>query len=143
MRVTFDSQNWQPVVRPDKFPKDPRNPNMVKINAALGDGRVKGFIVDTVATLEGIRRVDRGKYFAGHEAHRGWPRFYMIDFRSRKPLAFGSYMRRGSVWIYRQRFTTFISPSRPQKRWPAGRAALLQQCVPSKAAVSESTRSKD
>jgi hypothetical protein len=65
MRVTFDSNSWRPVVRPDKHPKDPRNADFVKINNALKHGRIKGFIVDTVATIEGIPRVDRGKYSPG------------------------------------------------------------------------------
>jgi hypothetical protein len=71
LKVTFDSNSWQPVVRPDKFPKNPRQPEFIKVNAALKDGRVIGFICDTAATLEGIPRADRGKYFARPGGHPG------------------------------------------------------------------------
>lgn len=65
MRVTFDSNVWQKVVVPEKFPADPRASDLLEINDALRDGRVHGFISETVATLEAIRKIDRGTYFSG------------------------------------------------------------------------------
>jgi hypothetical protein len=88
MRITFDSQNWQPVVRPDKFPKDPRNSDFRKINAAIKSGQIKAFIVDTVATLEGIRRVDRGKYFSGRDPHPGLAAVLRDRLKDAKDLGF-------------------------------------------------------
>ena len=65
MRVTFDSNSWQPIVFPDKFPKDPRYADFLKIQAAVRDGRIRGYISETVATLEGIKKTDRAAYFGG------------------------------------------------------------------------------
>lgn len=65
MKVTFDSNSWQPIVLPDKFPKDPRCSNFLKIQASARDGRIRGYISETVATLEGIKKIDRASYFSG------------------------------------------------------------------------------
>lgn len=65
VRVTFDSNAWQQIVRPDKYSKDPRNSDFHSIQQAIVNGEVAGFIVETVATLEGIKRADRASYLAG------------------------------------------------------------------------------
>lgn len=65
MRVTFDSNSWQPIVFPDKFPKDPRREYFRNIQASVRDGRIRGYISETVATLEGIKKIDRASYFGG------------------------------------------------------------------------------
>ncbi len=64
LRVTFDSNSWQRVVRPDSFPVDGRHLAFKELHHACRLGRVKGFISETVGTLEGIKRADRGAYFA-------------------------------------------------------------------------------
>jgi hypothetical protein len=71
LRVTFDSNTWQCVVRPDKFAKDPRHSPFLLLNKALRCGRIQGFLVDTMATLEGVPRADRGKYLASDKPHPG------------------------------------------------------------------------
>lgn len=71
LRVTFDSNTWQCVVRPDKVAKDPRHSTFLLLNRALRCGRIQGFLVDTMATLEGVRREDRGKYLASNKPHPG------------------------------------------------------------------------
>ena len=53
------------MVRPDKFPKDPRNAEFRALNQAVRDGEIAGFIVETVATLEGVKRSDRAAYLCG------------------------------------------------------------------------------
>lgn len=65
IRVTFDSNSWQPVVRPDKFAKDPRFADFLKLKGALLSGDIQGFVCETVATLEAIQKTDRGPYFSG------------------------------------------------------------------------------
>lgn len=67
MRVTFDSNAWQPVVRPDKFPKDARNADFVKLQQAVKSGATKGYIVETAVTLEAIQKPDRARYFASRK----------------------------------------------------------------------------
>ncbi len=59
VRATFDSNTWQPVVRPDKFPADQRNADFVKLQQAVKNKAILGYIVETVATLEAIKKVDR------------------------------------------------------------------------------------
>jgi hypothetical protein len=67
MRVTFDSNAWERIVVPHRYPKDPVHSDLLKVNAALQDGRVEGFISETVATLEAIPRTERGAYFASRQ----------------------------------------------------------------------------
>lgn len=64
MRVTFDTNAWQRVVCPDKFPKDPRCGDFRKIHTALKDGAIVGFICDSVATMEGVKNKDRPRFFS-------------------------------------------------------------------------------
>lgn len=71
IRATFDSNSWQQVVRPDKFPKDRRRYQLLALNRALKCGRLQGFLADVQATLEAIPRGSRGAYLAETTAHPG------------------------------------------------------------------------
>ncbi|MCC0016338.1 MAG: hypothetical protein H6878_08720 [Rhodobiaceae bacterium] len=62
MKVLFDTNCWQQVVRPQQFPKAPHHAALLALNAALKAGTIKGFISETVATLEAIRRGGRYSY---------------------------------------------------------------------------------
>lgn len=64
MNVTFDSNVFQHVVRPDKFPNDPEAGALSQINASLSNKVIFGFISETMADLEAIRRDDRANYFS-------------------------------------------------------------------------------
>lgn len=64
MIVTFDSNAWQPVVRPDKCPKDLRQGDFVRIHEAVRAGKVEARFVETVASLEAIKKADRATYLA-------------------------------------------------------------------------------
>src|SRR5262245_42826809 len=61
MLVTFDTNTIDKAVRPERHPKDPLRPDFDKVNTALKAGRLRGFVSDTVITLEGIQRADRAK----------------------------------------------------------------------------------
>ena len=65
LRVTFDSNAWQPVVRPEAFPRDPRQKVFRQINKALRSGLIAGYISETVATLEAIPKRGRTQYLSG------------------------------------------------------------------------------
>ena len=65
MNVTFDANTIRRTVLPDVFSKDPHHAAFVKIHRALASGRLRGFISETIITLEGIRREDRAAVFAG------------------------------------------------------------------------------
>jgi hypothetical protein len=68
MRITFDSNVWEEVVRPDTRPGDPeRQKHLIQIHEALKAGRISGFICETVTTLEGLRRGDRAEFLAKQE----------------------------------------------------------------------------
>jgi hypothetical protein len=64
-RITFDTNVLDLACRPERFPKDPRQPLMQKVNAALAGGQIKGFYSVTMLTIEGIMRKDRADVFAG------------------------------------------------------------------------------
>jgi len=71
MKITFDSQNWQPVVRPDKFPNNPDRTHYMKIGQAIRAKKIQPFVVDVTVSLEGIPRADRYRYFGGSLPHPG------------------------------------------------------------------------
>jgi hypothetical protein len=62
IRVTFDSNVWEPVVCPD--PTHPQHMWLLEINEALRDRRLHGFICETVGTLEAITKPKRADYLA-------------------------------------------------------------------------------
>ena len=47
MRVTFDTNVFDKVIRPTVYPKDPDFQDMVVIHEAVKDARVQAFISDT------------------------------------------------------------------------------------------------
>lgn len=63
MRVTFDTNVLDRVVRPARFPKDPRRSEYLKIHEALKSRQIEGFFCETLVTLEGIQNKDRGAVF--------------------------------------------------------------------------------
>lgn len=65
MRITFDSNAYRKVVDPSQFPKDEHHAELSAIHTALRNGRIKGFLSETLATLEGVQNSQRGQYFAG------------------------------------------------------------------------------
>lgn len=65
LRVTFDTNVLDWACRPERFPKDPLQPQMQKVNAALKAGQIEGYYSATMLTIEGIMRCDRAKVFAG------------------------------------------------------------------------------
>jgi hypothetical protein len=64
-RVTFDTNVLDLACRPERFPKDPRQPLMKKVYDALASGQLEGFYSVTMLTIEGIMRQDRADVFAG------------------------------------------------------------------------------
>ncbi|MDP4026615.1 DUF2934 domain-containing protein [Methylobacterium sp. NEAU 140] len=64
MKITFDSNAWQKIVVPERFPKHEDNQIFRNIRQAVLDNEIKGYIVETVTTLEAIKRVDRAEYFS-------------------------------------------------------------------------------
>jgi len=65
LRVTFDTNVLDLACRPERFPKDPRQPLMRKVNDALAIGQIKGLYSVAMLTIEGIMRLDRADVFAG------------------------------------------------------------------------------
>lgn len=64
MRVTFDTNVLDYACRPERFPKDPRQPNLSKVRDALSAGALNGFYSVTMLTIEGIMRKDRAEVFS-------------------------------------------------------------------------------
>jgi hypothetical protein len=86
--VTFDSNTWQMVVRPDKFPKNPKRRHFENLNRAIRCGRIKGYLVDVLATIEAIPRGQRGQYFAGQTLHPGLARILVERLEDARALGF-------------------------------------------------------
>jgi hypothetical protein len=64
IRVTFDSNVWERVVFPDND-SDPNHILLLRlIKEALQDGRLQGFICESLGTLEAIKKEKRQAYFA-------------------------------------------------------------------------------
>ena len=64
LRVTFDSNAYRQAVDPSRSRRDASPAELRKINAALKDGRIRGYLSETLATLEGVQKAQRGAYFA-------------------------------------------------------------------------------
>ncbi len=65
LRVTFDSNTLDFACRPERFHKDPRQPELAKVKAALSTGQIKGFYSVTLLTIEAVMRRDRALVLAG------------------------------------------------------------------------------
>lgn len=65
LRVTFDTNVLDLACRPERFPKDPRQPHLQKVKDALTTGAIQGFFQQTMLTIEGIMCNDRAYVFAG------------------------------------------------------------------------------
>jgi hypothetical protein len=61
--VTFDTNTVDKAARPERHPKDPAQADFQKVHDALKAGILRGLFCETVATLEGIQRVDRARVF--------------------------------------------------------------------------------
>lgn len=71
MKVTFDSNTYRRVVDPSVFGKDPNLPEFQKIHDAICNGRIEARVCETLATLEGIQKAQRGQYFSAAGTSRG------------------------------------------------------------------------
>lgn len=63
LRVTFDTNVLDLACRPERFPKDARQPGLAKIRDALVRGELAGFYSVTMLTIEGIMKKDRAEFF--------------------------------------------------------------------------------
>ncbi len=65
MRVTFDSNVWEGIVEPEAFPSPvERNSQLRVLHQAVKDGRIIGFICESVATMEGVKKKDRTEFLS-------------------------------------------------------------------------------
>jgi len=63
MRITFDTNCVDKVVRPHLSPKDPRNSEYQAVSKALESGLFTGAFSETIVTIEGIKKADRAIVF--------------------------------------------------------------------------------
>ena len=64
MRVTFDTQVWNRMVLPARHLNSPNYAAFVKINNAIRNGLVRGFICESFGTVEAVKRTERAKFHA-------------------------------------------------------------------------------
>lgn len=65
MRVTFDTNTLDRAVRPERFPKDVRQAEYIKVRQGLMSGTIDGFFCETIVTCEGIQNSDRAEVLGG------------------------------------------------------------------------------
>jgi hypothetical protein len=66
MRVTFDTNVWNRMVLPERWPSTANRDALVKIKEAGRVGRIEGFICESFATTEAIRPGERAAYRANN-----------------------------------------------------------------------------
>jgi hypothetical protein len=64
MRITFDTNVWNRMVLPERWPSVSNYVALVSIKAALQAGKIEGFICESFATTEAIRSGERAEYHA-------------------------------------------------------------------------------
>ena len=67
LRVTFDTNTFDKVVRPNVYARDPNHADFVAIHEALKRGDLLGFISETIITFEGIGKDQRASVFGNTE----------------------------------------------------------------------------
>ncbi|AKJ42293.1 hypothetical protein [Pragia fontium] len=65
LRVTFDTNVLDLACRPERFPKDHRQPHLNKVREALIAKRIIGFYPVTMLTIEGVMNKDRIDVYSG------------------------------------------------------------------------------
>jgi hypothetical protein len=70
LRVTFDTNTFDKVVRPNVYPNDPSYPDFVAIHEALKRGDVLGFISETIITIEGLGKDQRAQVLGTTDLQR-------------------------------------------------------------------------
>ena len=64
IRITFDTNVLDYACRPERYPKDRRQPKLQAVRDALVGKRIEGFYSVAMLTIEGIMREDRADVFA-------------------------------------------------------------------------------
>lgn len=64
LRITFDSNAYRQAVNPSRSRRDASDADLQKINDALKAMRIRGYLNETLATLEGVQNAHRGMYFS-------------------------------------------------------------------------------
>ena len=67
MKVTFDSNVWQPVCDPQRYLTDPSIAHFQKINSAISTGEINAYLAETTFTLEAIKKADRQATLANYK----------------------------------------------------------------------------
>lgn len=67
MKVTFDSNVWQPVCNPQDYQNDPSIAHFWKIRDAIASGQISAYLAETTFTLEAIKKADRQATLANYK----------------------------------------------------------------------------
>jgi hypothetical protein len=67
LRVTFDTNTFDKVVRPNIYARDPNHADFVAVHEALKRDELLGFISETIITFEGIGKDQRASVFGTTE----------------------------------------------------------------------------
>ncbi|MGM3306811.1 hypothetical protein ACSQ6I_12725 [Anabaena sp. WFMT] len=61
--ITFDSNVFPKVVNPDKYPNEESVLSFKRINSSIRNGYAKGFLAETIFTLDAINKKNRLQFF--------------------------------------------------------------------------------
>ncbi len=61
--ITFDSNVFPKVVNPDKHPNEQSILSFKRINSSIRNGYAKGFLAETIFTLDAINKKNRLQFF--------------------------------------------------------------------------------
>ncbi len=70
MKVTFDTNALDRAARPERYPKDSRRADFIKVHDAIEARRLTGYFSETLITLEGIENKDRVGVIGGTRLDR-------------------------------------------------------------------------
>lgn len=64
MKVMFDSNIWQQITIPNDYPNDKCLSDFKKINQAISDKKIDGYISEVIFTIEAIPKRERQEFFS-------------------------------------------------------------------------------
>jgi hypothetical protein len=90
IKITFDTNTFDKVVRPQVYARDPDHGRFMVIHEAIKDRRIAGFLCDAIVTLEGIKVDDRAEVLGSttltSEVAEEGPETIRVDLCAEEPL---------------------------------------------------------
>lgn len=112
LRVTFDTNVLDYACRPERFPKDHRQPQLHKVHDALASKHIQGFYPVTMLTIEGIMRKDRAEVLGSTELKQQ-PEKFSVTRNADLPEAIRAKVNGADIETVTVNFTVEQSARKP------------------------------